>query len=248
MRNLPAVAWAWVAMLLLASLSAQAQIKPGEYVSTGGLGVLRITADKSGALRFQLNSRGGNFHLCNLDGVIRNGEARMDDSADEKLPCVVTFKTQKDGIVVDSKHGRACSSYCGARAHFEAAYLTPPAGCAPSQVNQTRNRFKATYDKKLFAEARDMLAPIVEKCAATISELDDGWLRNDLALTQHRAGDSTACRNTLKPWLELAQKPDETIQESYPPSDAAEILRVVKATRANLRLCGAPVTIGVKGK
>ena len=63
------------------------------------------------------------------------------------------------------------------------------------------------------------------------------------ALTQYRAGDSSACRNTLKPWLELAQKPDETIRGDYPPSEAEEMLRIAGATRANMELYGAPITI-----
>ncbi len=235
------------AALLLMSPAAHAQIKPGEYVSGGGLGVLHITPDKGGALRFQLDVRGANFHICELSGVIRNGESRMDDSTHEKLPCIVTFKSQKSGIAVESKHERTCSTYCGARAHFEGTYAMPPVGCAPSQVNQMRNRFKAAYDKKLFAEARALLAPIVDKCSGTLSDLDEAWVRNDLALTQHRAGDSAACRITLKPWLELARTPDETIRGDYPPSDADAMLRIAQATRANMKLCGAPVVVGRKG-
>ncbi len=110
--------------LLLAPLIAHAQIKPGEYVSGGGYGVLRITPDKGDALRFQLNMRGANFYVCELSGIIRNGEARLQDSADEKLPCIVTFKPKKNGVAVDSKHERACSTYCGARAHFAASCFT----------------------------------------------------------------------------------------------------------------------------
>ncbi len=247
MRIRPVLAVMPAVTLLLATVSAQAQIKPGEYVSGGGLGVLRITPDKGDALRFQLDVRGANFHICELSGVIRNGESRMDDSAHEKLPCIVTFTSQKSGIAVESKHGRTCSTYCGARAHFEGTYAVPPAGCAPSQVNQIRNRFKATYDQRLFAEARALLAPVVDKCSGTLSDLDHAWVRNDLALTQHRAGDSAACRITLKPWLELARTPDETIRGDYPPSDADAMLRIAQATRANMKLCGAPVVVGGKG-
>jgi len=236
------------ATLLLMPLASLAQIKPGEYVLGAGFGTLRIGPDKSGGLGFQINSRGANFHMCELAGVIRNGESRMEDSADEKLPCIVTFKPQKDGIAVDVKHERACSSYCGARAHFEGTYALPPAGCAPSQVRQTRNRFKATYDKKMYAEARAILTPVAEKCSGTLSDFDEAWVRNDLALTQYRAGHSAACRDTLKPWLELVQTSDEGIKGDYPPSDAEEMLRIAGATRANMKMCGSPVVIGGKGR
>lgn len=248
MRRLSLVLNGIVAPLLLSTLwpvAAQAQIKPGEYINGAGYGVLSVMPDKGGTLKFELNVVGGNFHTCNLEGVIRNNEARMEESADEKLPCIVTFKPQKDGIAVDSKHGRACSSYCGMRAAFEGTYTMPPAGCAPSAVRQTRNRFKASYDKKQYAEARALLTPIVEKCFGTLNIYAQGWVSNDLALTQYRTGDNAACRNTLKPWLELAQTPDTEIEGGYPPSDAAEMLRLAQATRANLKICGAPVVIKV---
>ncbi len=228
--------------LLFTALSAGAQIRTGEYVGPGGRATLHIAPHAGSALRFQLNAVGANFHLCDLSGVIRNGEARMDDSADDKLPCIVTFRPQKDGIAVDSKYPRTCSTYCGARAHFEATYILPPPQCAPSRVSQMRSRFKATYDRKMFADARGLLAPLLEKCRSTLSPYDEGWVRNDLAITQYRSGDAAGCRNTLQPWLVHAQKSDATIQQEYPPSDAEEMLRIVRATRANLRLCGAPVT------
>lgn len=231
---------------LLATSSALAQIKPGEYLSGDNLGVLNINQGKGGTLQFQLSTRGPNFHTCTLSGVIRNGEARMEHSSDEKLPCIVTFKPGKTSIDVASRHERTCTTYCGARASFEATYTLAPAGCAPSEIRQIRNRFKAAYDKKSFAEAIGLLSPIVEKCTSSLTEFDEGWVRNDLALTQHRAGNNAACRNTLKPWLELAQTPDAAILENYLPSDGAEHLRLAVATRTNMKLCGAPVRIDAK--
>ncbi len=72
-------------------------------------------------------------------------------------------------------------------------------------------------------------------------------MRNDLALTHYRAGDSATCRETLKPWLALAQTPDEFIRNNYPPSDADVMLRIAGAARANMALCGATVKAGDKG-
>ena len=220
------------ALLLSAPLAAHAQIKPGEYIDTSGYGVLSVTGS-GGALKFEIEVVGANFHTCNLSGVIRN---------------IVTFKPTKGGIAVGSKHGRACSTYCGMRAAFEGEYVAPPAGCETRAVRNTRDRFKAAYDKKQYAEARTLLTPIANKCYAVLSRFAQGWVSNDLAITQYRVGDNAACRASLKPWLELAQTSDAEIKDGYPPSDAEEMLRLAKATRANLNICGAPVMPGAKSK
>ena len=72
---------------------------------------------------------------------------------------------------------------------------------------------------------------------------DEGWVQNDLALTQHRLNDNAACRATLNPLLELASKPDKVIEGDYPPSDAAAFLELAKATRYNMKLCGGAVVV-----
>ncbi len=237
------MAAASLVLLACTTLIAHAQVTPGEYVYPGGFGVLKIVASNGGALQFDIEVVGGNFHTCNLSGVIRNNEARMEESADDKQPCIVTFKPQKDGLAVDSKFGRACSTYCGMRADFTGVYQRPPSGCAPSQVRHSRNRFKAAYDKKQYAEARGLLAPVVEKCLGTLNQYGEGWVRNDMAITYYRTGEHAACRDVLKPWLELAQTPDSEIKDGYPPSDAEEMLRLAQATRANMKVCGAPVAL-----
>ena len=237
--------WLAGAALCVAVGGAQAQIKPGEYVfEHGRSGVLRIGPAAGDALKFHINTVGGNFHVCELEGVIRKGEARMEESADDKLPCIVTFKTTRDGIAVASLNGRACSTYCGMRAQFDGTYLLPPPLCAPGEVRRTRTAFKALYDKKQYAQARTTLAPVVEKCSALLSDYDEGWVRNDLAIAQYHAGDAAGCRATLLKWVDLARQPDQQIKDGYAPSDAEEMLRIARATRYNLKVCGAPVAVG----
>jgi hypothetical protein len=132
------------------------------------------------------------------------------------------------------------------RAQFEGTYVLPPASCASSQVRRTRDQFKGLYDKKLYADARAILSPVVEKCSTLFSDYDDAWVRNDLAIAQFRAGDAKSCRETLLRWVDLAHRPDAQINESYPPSDAQEMLRIARATRYHMKLCGAPVPVGGK--
>lgn len=233
------------ALLFAVHCAALAQLKPGSYVMNPGYGVLEITTDKTGALKFDISVRGANFHTCNLAGVIRNGEARMEDSEDPKLPCIVTFKPGRDGIEVGMRHERTCNAYCGARARFEGQYGRPPQGCTPGEIASARKRFKAAFDRKEFTQARALLTPVATQCVKTLDRYDEGWVLNDLALTQQRLGDNASCQATLKPWLELAQTPDEEIKTAYPPSDADAMMRLSIATRTNMRLCGAPVKIGL---
>ncbi len=234
------------ALILSAALftvSAFAQIAPGEYVGEQGYSQLRVRAAAGGAQAFKLMSRGANYHFCELEGAIRNGEARLPESADDKKPCVVTFKILAKGIEVGEKNEGACRTYCGMRAYFGGLHELPPKGCAASEIAGQRKAFKAAYDKKEFARARDTLAPVLNDCKRFLVSTDEGWVRNDLALAEHRAGDSAACRTILKGWVELAQTNDQEIKEGYPPSDAEDFLRLAKATRTNLKLCGAPVTV-----
>lgn len=240
----------WTAAVLAAVAGvpgAFAQLAPGEYVMAAGYGVLRVSPIKAGAQSFDLNVRGVNFHTCELSGQVRNGVARMEESSDDKRPCVVTFTASRvGGVEVGSQHAGACRTYCGARAHFEGSYVLAPPACAPSAVRRARDRFKALYDKKSYAEARALLVPVVEKCGDLISEFDDAWVRNDLAITHYRMGELRACRDTLSRWVELARQPDREIKDGYPPSDADEMLRIANATRYNMKLCGAPIAVGGK--
>lgn len=228
----------------IAHAQAQAQVAPGEYVFERGRGTLRITPGSGDTLKFRINTVGGNFHICEVEGVIRNNEARMEESAHEKLPCIITFAAQKNGIAVGSKHEYACSTYCGVRAHFDGFYTLPQPSCAPSQVRRARDQFKATYDRKQYAEALGLLKPVLEKCGALLHDYDEGWVRNDLAITYYRLGHTTVCRDTLLRWVDLARQSDAAIKDGYPPSDAEEMLRLARATRANMKLCGAPIAVG----
>lgn len=235
-------------MLAAASVTpaAHAQLKPGEYVFEQGRGTLRIVSGGTDTFKFKLNTVGSNFHICELEGLIRNGEARMAESDQKNLPCIVMFKAEPKGVAVASKHERTCSTYCGVRAHFDGFYTLPPAGCAPSEVRRTRDQFKAAYDRKQYPAALALLKPVMDQCGSLLNEFEDGWVRNDLAVTYFRVGNGAACRDTLKWLVDLARQPDRAISEGYPPSDGAEYLRIAQATRYNLKLCGAPVAVGGK--
>jgi len=124
------------------------------------------------------------------------------------------------------------------RASFEGIYALAAPGCSRSAVTATRRTFQQLYDKRQFAEARAKLQPLLKDCVRTLGEVEDGRIRNDLAVTMHKLGELAACREVLAPLAEEAKLTDAQVRDNYPPSDADVRLPVVRATRTNLRLCG----------
>ena len=229
-------------LLSLAAIAAEAQVQPGVYVTEGGWGVLKVVRAKNGATTFDIEAMGGNAHSCSLDGEIRYGRAVL-EALDKDKPCTVTFAATGSGVRVKAA-GEAdyalCRYFCGVRADFEGEYLKPPTGCAPAEIKRTREEFKRLYDRKEYAAARAKLEPAFGNCGKFIDWLDTGWMRNDLALAQLRAGDAATCLRTLEPLAKDAAKSDAQItRDMVAPTDVENWLPVVKAARTNLKLCGA---------
>jgi hypothetical protein len=208
---------------------------PGEYVTERGWGTLQVSSPAGGSTTFTIISVGSNMHSCELGGEIVGGRASLE--AEDGKRCVVDFAPKSDGIEVTSND--ACRYYCGARAAFEGLYLKAPDGCTGRAQAETRKGFKRLYDKKNYRDARATLEPLLARCGRILGWLDAGWIRNDLALTQHKLGDDSGCRRTLEPLAADATKSDDDIASEYPPSDADAYLPIVKATRTNLELCTA---------
>jgi hypothetical protein len=226
-------------LAMTAAQAAEPPLQPGEYVTERGWGTLVIKRGNGGALNFNLEAMGGNAHSCQLDGEIRNGRATL-EAMDKDKPCIVTFTARGEGIAVDSVDQQICRYFCGMRAMFEGLYMKPAPGCAPAALKRTRDEFKKLYDRKDFAAARAKLEPAFNNCAKTIDWLDTGWIRNDLALAQLRAGDAAACLRTLEPLAKDAAKSDAQIRDDIvSPTDVDNWLPVVRAARTNLKLCAA---------
>ncbi len=226
---------------LLLSFTAAAQkplslLAAGDYVTERGWGNLILKSGMSGAMTFSIEAVGGNMHVCSLEGEILEGRAKL-EGLDEKTPCTVTLVPTVDGVKVTASEGGACREYCGARAYFEAVYLLPAKACTRTAIAATRRSFKQLYDTRRYAEARAKLEAVVKDCSRTMSPLEDGRIRNDLAVTLHKLGDLPGCMVILEPWAEDAKLTDEAVRESRPPSDAEMYLPIVRATRTNIRLC-----------
>ena len=233
MRILSYVAAGCVAVSAVA-FAQQSALQPGEYLDGRG-GYLQIKPGKGGNLAFTIHTVGMNMHICDVDGQIgKNGQAVVKPDGDN-VTCTVYFTSKADGIDVSLK--KECPGFCGARASFDGMFLKPAAGCDRAGVRKARADFKRLYDKKAFADARTTLQPVLDRCIKTLDSGEEGWIRNDLAITLHRLGDPAACRKTLEPLAEEAAKTDAKIQEDYPPADADAVVKIARATRTNLKLC-----------
>jgi len=212
----------------------QTALQPGEYLDGRG-GYLTIKPGSGGNLPFTIHTVGMNMHTCDVDGQIgKNGQAIVKPDG-ENTTCTVYFTQKADGIDVSLK--KECGGFCGARASFDGMFLKPAAGCDRAGVRKARTAFKRLYDKKAYAEARTTLEPVLSRCTKTLDSDEEGWVRNDLAITLLRLGDPATCRKTLEPLAEDAAKTDAKIKEELPPSDAERVVRIARATRTNLKLC-----------
>jgi hypothetical protein len=225
----------WLIVLSLVftlPVSSGDSYKPGEYIPEGGWGTLTIKV-AAGKTHFEITAVGGNFHTCGLSGEIKNGQAKLE--ALDKA-CIVTF-TKRGSHIDVTQSGEECLYYCGARAAFEGLYLEPPAGCDRQTKAKTRASFKRMYEKKEYKPALDLLSGLFRSCGKGIDWIETGWIKNDIAITQYKLGDSAACKATLSSFAEEAKLSDDEIRDRYPPSDAEVWLPVAKAAKFNLKLC-----------
>ncbi len=245
MRAASAIAFAFVATSFATSVATQSEaraagaathsaVESGEYIADGGWGTLDISPPKNGGRPFEIESYGGNFHICNLDGAIVGDKATL-ATYDDEPACTVTFAPTVQGIDVSSTE--SCRMYCGARAGFDGLYLKPMAGCGRVALQKTRDDFKRLYDRKQYAPALAMLSPVPTRCARTLDRYANGGILNDIAIVQYKLGQRDACLRTLAPFEEEAAMSDDEIRDGYPPSDADAWLPIVKAARFNLGLC-----------
>jgi hypothetical protein len=231
-RRLPAL------LALCCSLAAAqgAGLAPGEYIGESGSGNLMINQPAGGGQKFTLQAYGANGHSCDVDGVIRGRQAKVETEPGSKA-CVIDFVLKGADIDVTDKSD-ACRFFCGARAAIGGIYLLPPPGCKSAEMKKTRASFKQAYDRKDYARARSTLAPLLDTCKRVLNDFEESRIRNDLAVALYHQGDLGGCRKVLEPLRELAGMNDKAVEEGYPPSDADSYKPIARAARTNLRLCG----------
>lgn len=216
---------------------ANPMLKSGEYIEAGGSGNLLISHEPNVKLTFSMEIIRVNGHSCSLEGEILDGRSILisDDQANDS--CVVMFTPTSDGIDVNAEDYNNCRSYCGARADLSGTltFLRPAAGCDASSLASSLEKFKRFYEGKAFGKAQKVLAPLLANCKKTLGWLEEGQIRNDLAITQYHLGHPIDCLKTLEPLAVNAASLDEEL--NLAPSDAFDYLPILHAARTNLRLC-----------
>lgn len=179
-----------------------------------------------------------NGHSCDLGGSIRDRVALI-LTADKEPNCVLKFSVNNDGIEVDSSANyQACHQhFCGTSASIGDVFLKPLPGCTIDEVKKTRAAYRRQFNKKNFARARDLLKPVADKCFQYMEEVEEGFIRNDLARSFLRLNDKAGCLNALGSYKEFVKL---SLRDFYSSMDAVypriplqrDIAITLKACRA----------------
>lgn len=223
---------------LLGAATAQAgNPTPGYYLAEGGWGDLEIKPSNGKALPFKLLALGPNAHTCDLEGVIQGDRAVLE--GEEGKACTVAFSASPGQIRVAPVANEPCRSYCGMRAWFAGTYILPSPKCTPTAKASAQKRFTTLYRSKSYAQALAELAPILSECSKTLHWIEEGHIRNDVAVTQYHLGRIDECKTTLAPVLKDATGDEDSLREALPPTDFDSFLPIAKSAWFNARLCSS---------
>lgn len=215
--------------------SRATSIQPGHYATEGGWGQLIVKGDPGSEQTFQLNTDNLNSG-CSFAGTLTHDTA-IAKNAETHLQCEMKFSLVNEGVDVLGKTIESCRNFCGGNGSYESVYIMLNTICQQDAIEKTKAEFKMLYDEKDYAAAEKKLAPVVNGCLTTIDFREEGALRNDYALTQHKLGQNAACLTTLENYAHDAARTDGEIMEGMAPVMVDDYLGIIKAARTNLKLC-----------
>jgi hypothetical protein len=231
-------------IVMAAPASAESEkINPGQYVSDGSYGSLVIQKDKEGKLTFDIESVGGNCHMCGVSGVIVDGVGRADDGTDEEdSKCLISFSAKNSEIAVEPITGEKCRYYCGARASFDGTYSIPPTACTRANRQAQRDRFLVLYQSRQYSQAADMLESLITQCQKFMGWIEIDKVRSDLALAQYHNHQPEQCLKTLNDTLVAEVEDEEELKSGekdvyLPPCDFDNYIATAKTIWFNKALC-----------
>jgi hypothetical protein len=226
-----------LACLLSAGTAHSANPSPGYYLAEGGWGDLKIKPSNGKALPFKLLALGPNAHTCDLEGVIEGNRAILEGEGGKA--CTVVFSASPGLVGVAPVDNEPCRGYCGVRAWFAKTYILPAAKCTPAAKASAQKRFTALYRAKSYTQALAELAPMLTECSKTLHWIEEGHIRNDVAVTQYHLGRIDECKSTLAPVLRDATGDEDSLREALPPTDFDSFLPIAKAAWFNAKLCSS---------
>ncbi len=222
-------------LFIYLGLAQAASVQPGDYVIEGGGGHLNIQSPKGKNFPFSIMVVGPNLHTCDVEGNIKNNHAVLEGLETDRA-CTIKFLPIADGIKVIAEY-TDCRGYCGMRAWFGGNYILPSPQCRPSNIEKTQVQFSKLYRNKAYAEALSKLTPLISECSKTLHWMDDGAIRNDIAISQFHLGRLDECKKTLEPVLVHAYEDEDQLRENLPPGDFDTFLPIAKAAWYNKKLC-----------
>lgn len=217
-----------------------------EYIKAGGTGTVtlrRVLNDD--AIHFSISSSRIEGETCALRGRVEGLRGVADSIPGFAEVCYVKFSWNPDGslrVDVDQPSGtftRSCNRYCEGPVGFAGTYLVPDKGCASAEVKETRSLFLRKFRAKEYAEAQELLIPLLAQCRRTLSEYERGQIANDLAITFHRLGNDEGCQAVLSGLVSLATTPDRGFERR--DGGFSKMREIARATRTNLKLCNYPM-------
>ncbi len=227
-------------ILTLVSYEAIAadSIKPGTYVTEGAWGNLEVSSSSADSpMKFTIDVVGGNGHICNVEGEIRNNQAITEDK------CVIQFEGHSDRVSVTVGKGftDACREYCGARAWFPGDYFPVNPFCSKSL--SIRGDFSLNYKSGKYRKARDLLMKLLSECERFTDWHIQAEIRNDLAITEYHLGDKTACLKALEPIKRTFIDDPAKTYIVFDPVEGDWATGMVKTTRFNWQKCGGVLPV-----
>ena len=222
----------WLLFCLTAAGAVAQSIPNGVYLQRNGGGSLVISAGS----KFVLHTDGANGHVCDADGVIKNGVAKTDQG------CLVDFKFKNDQLAVTPSQTtyEQCRNHCGNRASFAGDYVIPPAICTQSKSN-TRE-FTKSYAAKDYLAAQKTVSQFIVSCGALMRWSDLADKRNDLAITEFHLGNAAACLSALEPlrepYINIALDGDSFGGE---PVYQELAIAIAKKSQFNWKKCGGKI-------
>lgn len=226
-----------ISVLLFSSTQSFAQsiVKPGEYISKGGWGNAVIRKEANNSRSFNISSLSAYGHSCRVQGKINNGVSVLDAGDKSAEKCTIKFTAKENNVEINAN--KACEVYCGESGSFDGEYLPVAHECKKSEVENVRTKAHMLYKAKKYDEALLKLEPLLKNCSETLTLLEQGWIKNDLAATYAKLNRYDDCSTVLELLKYDTKMTEKEAEKDYPPFYKKMYWPILRETEKNMQLC-----------